>query len=112
MKACISSAGLLYLPLRRDFKRPAFALRFRDAAQRLHLGPRFATQHLWFAKDMEAAIGFYTSLVRGSSFGQAEIERGARDATPQGEKEVGRALHGAGAEVDRAARRPYGSVKA
>jgi len=26
--------------------------------------------------------------------------------------EVGRALHGAGAEVDRAARRPYGSVMA
>ncbi len=25
------------------------------------------TQHLWFAKDMEAAIGFYTSLVPGSS---------------------------------------------
>jgi len=25
------------------------------------------TQHLWFEKDMEAAIGFYTSLVRGSS---------------------------------------------
>jgi predicted 3-demethylubiquinone-9 3-methyltransferase (glyoxalase superfamily) len=25
------------------------------------------TQHLWFEKDMEAAIGFYTSLVRDSS---------------------------------------------
>jgi predicted 3-demethylubiquinone-9 3-methyltransferase (glyoxalase superfamily) len=25
------------------------------------------TQHLWFEKDMEAAIGFYASLVRGSS---------------------------------------------
>ncbi|KRR15728.1 VOC family protein [Bradyrhizobium retamae] len=25
------------------------------------------TQHLWFEKDMEAAIGFYTSLIRGSS---------------------------------------------
>ena len=25
------------------------------------------TQHLWFEKDMEAAIGFYTSLVQGSS---------------------------------------------
>jgi len=25
------------------------------------------TQHLWFAADMEAAIGFYTSLVPGSS---------------------------------------------
>ncbi|MBO9630775.1 MAG: VOC family protein [Shinella sp.] len=25
------------------------------------------TQHLWFAKDMEAAIGFYTSLIPGSS---------------------------------------------
>jgi predicted 3-demethylubiquinone-9 3-methyltransferase (glyoxalase superfamily) len=25
------------------------------------------TQHLWFEKDMEAAIGFYTSLVPGSS---------------------------------------------
>lgn len=25
------------------------------------------TQHLWFAKEMEAAIGFYTSLVPGSS---------------------------------------------
>ena len=24
-------------------------------------------QHLWFEKDMEAAIGFYTSLVQGSS---------------------------------------------
>jgi hypothetical protein len=24
------------------------------------------TQHLWFEKGMEAAIGFYTSLVRGS----------------------------------------------
>jgi len=29
--------------------------------------PMKVTQHLWFAKDMEAAIGFYTSLVRGSS---------------------------------------------
>jgi len=27
-------------------------------------------------------------------------------------KKVGRALHGAGAEVDRAARRPYGNVMA
>ena len=25
------------------------------------------TQHLWFAKEMEAAIGFYTSIVPGSS---------------------------------------------
>ncbi len=25
------------------------------------------TQHLWFEKDMEAAIRFYTSLVTGSS---------------------------------------------
>ncbi|MGQ9369066.1 VOC family protein [Azospirillum sp. ST 5-10] len=25
------------------------------------------TQHLWFAKDMEAALGFYTSLIPGSS---------------------------------------------
>ena len=25
------------------------------------------TQHLWFEKDMEAAIGFYTSLIPGSS---------------------------------------------
>jgi predicted 3-demethylubiquinone-9 3-methyltransferase (glyoxalase superfamily) len=25
------------------------------------------TQHLWFAKEMEAAIGFYTALVPGSS---------------------------------------------
>lgn len=25
------------------------------------------TQHLWFEKDMEAAIRFYTSLVRGSA---------------------------------------------
>ncbi|WP_213285138.1 VOC family protein [Bradyrhizobium sp. sGM-13] len=25
------------------------------------------TQHLWFEKDMEAAIGFYTSLILGSS---------------------------------------------
>lgn len=25
------------------------------------------TQHLWFAKDMEAAIGFYASLIPGSS---------------------------------------------
>jgi predicted 3-demethylubiquinone-9 3-methyltransferase (glyoxalase superfamily) len=25
------------------------------------------TQHLWFEKDMEAAIGFYTSLVPGSA---------------------------------------------
>lgn len=25
------------------------------------------TQHLWFAKDMEAAIGFYTGLIPGSS---------------------------------------------
>ena len=25
------------------------------------------TQHLWFEKDMEAAIGFYTSLIRGSA---------------------------------------------
>jgi predicted 3-demethylubiquinone-9 3-methyltransferase (glyoxalase superfamily) len=25
------------------------------------------TQHLWFEKDMEAAIGFYTSLIRNSS---------------------------------------------
>ena len=25
------------------------------------------TQHLWFEKDMEAAVGFYTSLVPGSS---------------------------------------------
>lgn len=25
------------------------------------------TQHLWFAKEMEAAIGFYTSLVPGSA---------------------------------------------
>ena len=25
------------------------------------------TQHLWFEKDMEAAIGFYASLVPGSS---------------------------------------------
>jgi predicted 3-demethylubiquinone-9 3-methyltransferase (glyoxalase superfamily) len=25
------------------------------------------TQHLWFEKDMEAAIGFYTSLIAGSS---------------------------------------------
>ena len=24
------------------------------------------TQHLWFEKDMEAAIGFYTSLISGS----------------------------------------------
>lgn len=27
------------------------------------------TQHLWFEKDMEAAIGFYTSLIPGSSVG-------------------------------------------
>jgi predicted 3-demethylubiquinone-9 3-methyltransferase (glyoxalase superfamily) len=25
------------------------------------------TQHLWFERDMEAAIGFYTSLIPGSS---------------------------------------------
>lgn len=25
------------------------------------------TQHLWFAKDMEAAIGFYTALISGSA---------------------------------------------
>ncbi|MCA6117673.1 VOC family protein [Bradyrhizobium sp. WSM 1738] len=25
------------------------------------------TQHLWFEKDMEAAISFYTSLIRGSA---------------------------------------------
>ena len=25
------------------------------------------TQHLWFAKDMEAALHFYTSLIPGSS---------------------------------------------
>ena len=25
------------------------------------------TQHLWFEKDMEAAIGFYTSLIAGSA---------------------------------------------
>jgi predicted 3-demethylubiquinone-9 3-methyltransferase (glyoxalase superfamily) len=25
------------------------------------------TQHLWFEKDMEAALGFYTSLIPGSS---------------------------------------------
>ena len=25
------------------------------------------TQHLWFAKDMEAAIGFYTALIPGSA---------------------------------------------
>ncbi|TSD83071.1 VOC family protein [Mycobacterium sp. KBS0706] len=25
------------------------------------------TQHLWFEKDMEAAIGFYTSLIPGSA---------------------------------------------
>ena len=25
------------------------------------------TQHLWFEKDMEAAIGFYTSLISGSA---------------------------------------------
>lgn len=25
------------------------------------------TQHLWFEKDMDAAIGFYTSLIPGSS---------------------------------------------
>ena len=25
------------------------------------------TQHLWFEKDMEAAIGFYTALIPGSS---------------------------------------------
>jgi predicted 3-demethylubiquinone-9 3-methyltransferase (glyoxalase superfamily) len=27
------------------------------------------TQHLWFEKDMEAAIGFYTSLIAGSTIG-------------------------------------------
>lgn len=27
------------------------------------------TQHLWFEKDMEAAIGFYTALIPGSSVG-------------------------------------------
>lgn len=27
------------------------------------------TQHLWFAKDMEAAIRFYTSLISGSAVG-------------------------------------------
>jgi len=27
------------------------------------------TQHLWFEKDMEAAIRFYTSLIAGSSVG-------------------------------------------
>jgi predicted 3-demethylubiquinone-9 3-methyltransferase (glyoxalase superfamily) len=28
------------------------------------------TQHLWFEKDMEAAVRFYTSLVPGSSMGR------------------------------------------
>ena len=27
------------------------------------------TQHLWFEKDMEAAVRFYTSLIPGSSLG-------------------------------------------
>lgn len=27
------------------------------------------TQHLWFEKDMEAAIGFHTSLIQGSAVG-------------------------------------------
>lgn len=27
------------------------------------------TQHLWFAKDMDAALHFYTSLIPGSSIG-------------------------------------------
>jgi predicted 3-demethylubiquinone-9 3-methyltransferase (glyoxalase superfamily) len=27
------------------------------------------TQHLWFEKDMEAAVRFYTSLIPGSSMG-------------------------------------------
>jgi len=28
------------------------------------------TQHLWFEKDMEAALRFYTSVIPGSSMGQ------------------------------------------
>jgi predicted 3-demethylubiquinone-9 3-methyltransferase (glyoxalase superfamily) len=38
-----------------------------SAARRLKGASMKVTQHLWFEKDMEAAIGFYTSLIRGSS---------------------------------------------
>ena len=33
------------------------------------------TQHLWFEKDMEAAIGAYTSLIPGSAIeiGRAHV---------------------------------------
>jgi predicted 3-demethylubiquinone-9 3-methyltransferase (glyoxalase superfamily) len=31
------------------------------------------TQHLWFEKDMEAAVRFYTSLIPGSSLGWVSV---------------------------------------
>jgi hypothetical protein len=38
--------------------------------------PMKVTQHLWFEKDMEAAIGFYISLVGGSSVASRFIGTG------------------------------------
>jgi predicted 3-demethylubiquinone-9 3-methyltransferase (glyoxalase superfamily) len=47
------------------------------------------TQHLWFEKDMEAAIGFYTSLVRGSSVDWVSTLPADTPSGPAGSVKIG-----------------------
>jgi predicted 3-demethylubiquinone-9 3-methyltransferase (glyoxalase superfamily) len=42
------------------------------------------TQHLWFEKDMESAVRFYTSLIPGSSFGRVSTIPADNPSGPAG----------------------------
>ena len=42
------------------------------------------TQHLWFEKDMEAAVRFYTSLIPGSSLGWISAVAAVNPSGPAG----------------------------
>lgn len=46
------------------------------------------TQHLWFAKDMEAAIAFYVSLVPGSRLNGVSAVMGESPAGPAGSVKI------------------------
>jgi predicted 3-demethylubiquinone-9 3-methyltransferase (glyoxalase superfamily) len=46
------------------------------------------TQHLWFEKDMEAALGFYTSLIPGSSIGWTSAVPADNPSGPAGSVKI------------------------
>lgn len=45
-------------------------------------------QHLWFEKDMEAAIGLYTSLIPGSSIGSVSLLPAESPSGPAGSVKI------------------------